>query len=129
MSAAVGGSTLLIKMKIAFSGESLITLANHVHKLSHGKVLGNQVLLLINVGNVTSLVFLANDRNPVRILGADALRFRHALLKGMIFLKLAHNFFSFFKGRQQGVVPKNLSRMGAARNKRALSYVYFLIFI
>jgi len=39
-----------------------------------GQIRGHEILLLVDVGNVTPVRLLADDRYPVRVLGADALR-------------------------------------------------------
>ena len=56
----------------------LDALPHDVHKLAYGQVLRDQVLLLVNVGDIGALVLLANNGDAVRVLGPDALRFAFA---------------------------------------------------
>jgi hypothetical protein len=70
----------------------LDALANDVDKLADGEVGRDQVLLLIDRGNVTLLDLLANDGNAVGVLLADALGLGLALLEGVLVLELGSHF-------------------------------------
>ena len=62
-----------------FRGE-FDALANDIVELTHRQVCRNKILLLVNVGDITSIGLFANDGDAVRILGPDALGFALSLL-------------------------------------------------
>lgn len=66
----------------------LDALTNHVDELADGEVGRDQVLLLVNGGNVGLFDLLADDGDAVRVLVADAVGLGLAGLEGMFVLKL-----------------------------------------
>jgi len=65
----------------------LDALPDHIDELPNSKVGGDKVLFLIDCRNVRLLDLFTDDRNTVRVLLADTLRFGLALLKGMLVLE------------------------------------------
>jgi len=69
-------------------GRELDSLSDHVDELADSEIRRDQVLLLVDSGNVALLDLLADYRNTIRIFLANTLGFGLALLKGMLVLKL-----------------------------------------
>jgi hypothetical protein len=55
---------------------------NHIVELTHGQIRRYQIFLLVNIRNIRSIRFLANNRYSIGVLGTNAFRFRLALVCG-----------------------------------------------
>jgi hypothetical protein len=65
----------------------LDALSDHVHELANRQIRWHQVLLLVNVWDVTAVRFLTDHWNSVWVLGSDALRFDLTLLEWVFLLE------------------------------------------
>jgi len=74
----------------------LYALADYVDELTDCEVGRDQILLLVDRGNIRLLDFLADDWDTVGVLLADALGLSLALLEGVLVLKLGTHICSWF---------------------------------
>jgi len=79
---------LVDKYEDRLLGRELDPLADHIDKLTHGQIRWYEILLFVYGRNVRFFSFLADNRNAIGILLADALSFRLALLERMLIFEL-----------------------------------------
>jgi len=87
-----GWKDLVDENEDSLLGRELDALADHVDELSNCEIGWYEVLLLVDSGDIALFDLLADDRNSVGILLADALGLSLALLEGMLVLELGSHF-------------------------------------
>jgi len=83
-----GGNDIVDKEEEGVLGSKLDSLSDQEVKLADGQIGGNEVLLLVQLGDPSLGSFLHNDGNAVGILPTDLFALGAALLEGVLLLVL-----------------------------------------
>jgi hypothetical protein len=83
------GENLVDEDEDGLLGRQLDSLADDVDKLADGQIGRDQILLLVDGGDVALLNLFADDRNTVSVLLSNALGLGLTLLEGVLVLELA----------------------------------------